>query len=134
MARARKAASKSPAKANGASVLAAESFICPECARSFTRAAALGAHRRRAHGVAGSSASRTRTKRVGRPGGTSRPAVQTARVTRASANGSGARSRSGVDRDALLASVFPNGLPPREDVIRAANSWLDEAERLAQLR
>jgi len=25
-------------------------------------------------------------------------------------------------------------VPPREDVIRAVNSWLDEADRLARLR
>ena len=26
------------------------------------------------------------------------------------------------------------GIPPREDVIAAANAWLDEAERLTRLR
>jgi hypothetical protein len=31
-------------------------FTCPECGRSFTRAAALGAYRKMTHGVAGSSA------------------------------------------------------------------------------
>jgi hypothetical protein len=39
-----------------------------------------------------------------------------------------------VNRDALLSSIFPNGIPPREDVIQAANNWLDEAERLAAMR
>jgi len=39
-----------------------------------------------------------------------------------------------IDRDALLALVYPNGIPARETVIRAASSWLDEAERLAQER
>jgi hypothetical protein len=34
----------------------------------------------------------------------------------------------------LLKSVFPNGLPAREDVIRAATSWLDDAERLVRMR
>jgi hypothetical protein len=34
----------------------------------------------------------------------------------------------------LLATLFPNGIPPREDVIRSINSWLDEGERLAKLR
>ena len=33
----------------------AAEFVCPECGRSFTRAAALGAHRRQAHGVVGVS-------------------------------------------------------------------------------
>jgi hypothetical protein len=38
-----------------------------------------------------------------------------------------------VDRDALLQALFPNGVPPREDVIRQVASWLDQAERLAKL-
>jgi hypothetical protein len=29
--------------------------------------------------------------------------------------------------------VFPNGVPAREAVIRAANDWLDQAERLAKM-
>jgi len=33
----------------------------------------------------------------------------------------------------LLKALFPNGIPPREDVIRAVNSWLDDAERLARM-
>jgi len=37
-----------------------------------------------------------------------------------------------IDRDALLALVYPNGIPARENVIRAISSWLAEAERLAQ--
>ena len=43
-------------------------------------------------------------------------------------------SASGVDRNALLRALFPNGIPPREEVIAQANAWLDEAERLTQLR
>jgi hypothetical protein len=40
-------------------------FTCPECGKTFGRAAALGAHRSRAHGVAGATASRrTRPKRA----------------------------------------------------------------------
>jgi hypothetical protein len=38
-----------------------------------------------------------------------------------------------VDRDLLLQTIFPSGVPAREDVIRAANAWLDEADRLARL-
>jgi hypothetical protein len=38
-----------------------------------------------------------------------------------------------ADRDALLKALFPNGIPPREDVIRAVNSWLDDAERLTRM-
>jgi len=29
-------------------------------------------------------------------------------------------------------TLFPNGVPPRESVIRDLNAWLDEAERLAR--
>ena len=34
-------------------------LTCPECGRSFTRPAALGAHRKMTHGVAGTSANAT---------------------------------------------------------------------------
>jgi hypothetical protein len=37
-----------------------------------------------------------------------------------------------VNRDALLQALFPNGVPAREEVIRRANAWLDEAEQLAK--
>ena len=96
-------------------------FVCPECGRSFSRAAALGAHRNRAHGVAGQSAT-ARQNRSGRQGVTTRRA----RV--------GADGRSRLNRDQLLQALFPNGVPPREDVIRSVNHWLDEAERLVRLR
>jgi hypothetical protein len=33
-----------------------------------------------------------------------------------------------------LKALFPNGIPPKEEIIRAANSWLDDAERLARMR
>ena len=42
--------------------------------------------------------------------------------------------RNGIDRDALLKSVFPDGIPAREDVIRAVTSWLDDAEQLVRMR
>jgi len=34
----------------------------------------------------------------------------------------------------LLKALFPNGIPPKEDAIRAVNAWLDDAERLARMR
>jgi len=34
----------------------------------------------------------------------------------------------------LLKSVFPDGIPAREDVIRAVTSWLDDAEQLVRMR
>jgi endogenous inhibitor of DNA gyrase (YacG/DUF329 family) len=82
-------------------------FECPECGRTFNRAPALGAHRRRSHGVVGARrqrASRQRTSADGRP--------------------------SKVDHDALLQALFPAGLPARAEVLRDLNAWLDEAERI----
>jgi predicted RNA-binding Zn-ribbon protein involved in translation (DUF1610 family) len=101
-------------------------FKCPECGRTFTRAAALGAHRRQAHGVAGSSANAAIAAR-------SRNATKP-NSSRAGAPDGRGKAEASLNRDALLASVFPAGIPAKETVIRAVNSWLDEAERLAQLR
>jgi hypothetical protein len=118
----------------------ATEFQCPECGRTFLRAAALGAHRRRAHGVIGATAlsranrgsgSRTATARAtdGRTGAAR--ALSSGRSTAARRGRRGAAGQ--IDRDGLLQKVFPSGVPAREAVIRAANAWLDEAERLARL-
>ena len=97
-------------------------FTCPECGRTFTRAAALGAHRKQAHGVAGTSVS-ARTN-----GSRARARTKTASGRR----GQTSRARSvAIDRNMLLRTLFPNGIPADEGVIRSVNSWLDEAERLA---
>jgi hypothetical protein len=116
-----------------------EEFKCPECGRTFTRAAALGAHRRQAHGIAGASSQARASRRSSRrtaeratsptAAGTSRSRSRASRTPRAR----GSRDGS-LDRDALLQRLFPNGIPAKEDVIRAANSWLDEAERLAKMK
>lgn|ERR671936_854975 len=121
-----------------------EEFKCPECGRTFARAAALGAHRRQAHGVVGAS---TRSRSSGRRARAA--AASTVSSSRSAAAQSRRRSprtsaaitddgrRRGVtkpDRDALLKTLFPNGIPPREEVIRAVDSWLADAERLAQMR
>ena len=118
-----------------------EEFKCPECGRTFTRAAALGAHRRQAHGIAGAT---SRSRAAGRSTGrtAARATAATATSTRRrrparSASGSPrarARRDGSVDRDALLQKLFPNGIPAKEEVIRAINSWLDEAERLAKIK
>jgi C2H2 type zinc finger protein len=99
-------------------------FTCPECGKTFTRAASLGAHRNRAHGIAGAKASKRTTPRRRRT-----PPARTTTQTR-SRDGAAAN----VDRDSLLQQLFPNGLPAREAVIRAANDWLDQAEQLAKLK
>ena len=83
-----------------------QAFPCPECGRTFGRAAALGAHRKRSHGVAGSS----------RPG-----------------RGAASSRRNGaLDHNQLLRTLFPNGLPADVEVIGAVNRWLAEADRLAR--
>src|SRR6266542_3220406 len=116
-------------------------FKCPECGRTFTRAAALGAHRRQAHGIVGAT-SRSRAGGRSTRRTAARALSSTATSTRrrrpaGTASGSPrgrARGDGSVDRDALLQKLFPNGIPAKEDVIRAINSWLDEAERLAKMK
>jgi hypothetical protein len=98
-------------------------FVCPECGRAFTRAAALGAHRSRVHGVAGRTrpAATTRTRRAAAPA----PPNSESRQPR------GSRADR-VDRDALLKTLFPNGMPARTATLTAVAAWLDEAQRLAR--
>jgi hypothetical protein len=115
---------------------AAGKLVCPECGREFTRPAALGAHRKGTHGVAGTSTNATASRRArsrGRRGaastGSTRPAGSS--VAR---RGPGRPPNVTIDRDALLAALFPEGVPPRESVIRELAAWLDQAERLAKQR
>jgi uncharacterized C2H2 Zn-finger protein len=108
----------------------AETFKCPECGRTFARAQALGAHRNRAHGVAGSSRSAAAAKRSRATRSTTRAAAARATARRRPATTPRATRRT-VDRDALLRALFPAGIPPRENLISDLNAWLDEAERLA---
>ncbi len=115
-------------------------FKCPECGRTFTRAAALGAHRRQAHGVVGAatrSRSSRRAARTTAAAKSSTPSTTTPRrrPNRPASNPSRARTSRdrSVDRDALLQALFPNGIPAKEGVIRAVNSWLDDAEQLAKM-
>jgi hypothetical protein len=105
-------------------------LTCPECGRTFTRAAALGAHRR-SHGVAGSSANATRTRNT--------RATSASRGNRLRTNTQAPRVRGAgnsnlrVDRDALLQALFPAGIPAREGTIRRLNAWLNEAEQIAKV-
>jgi hypothetical protein len=106
------------------------SFVCPECGKTFTRAAALGAHRRRAHGVLGRSAQAARARTTSASANGKRTSSPR---TRAASDGAPRRTRGGVDRDRLLATLFPNGIPAREDVISELSGWLAQAEKLARL-
>jgi uncharacterized C2H2 Zn-finger protein len=118
--RASKPAAKPAAQTNGSG-----EFSCPECGKTFTRAASLGAHRQRAHGIPGAAA-KTRTSTGKRSRRTSRPTAPRRRAH----SSDGAK----VNRDALLQALFPNGVPAREAVIRAANDWLNQAEQLAKMK
>jgi hypothetical protein len=122
-------------------------YVCSDCGRPFATPQALGAHRRQAHGVTGSSKrSQARAAAAARPAsrtGSSAATPSSAtgarrnrRATSAAANANSGRrgQRGSVDRDALLAALFPVGIPAREDVIRELADWLDQAERLATAR
>jgi len=99
-------------------------LVCPECGKTFTRPAALGAHRKMTHGVAGTSKAVTRSRtRKPTPPARSRRRAEVAGVDGAD---------KGVDRDALLRTLFPEGIPPRQEVVSAVSDWLNEAERLAR--
>jgi uncharacterized C2H2 Zn-finger protein len=110
-----------------------ETFECPECGRTFTRAASLGAHRRRAHGVAGQSKRERQAIKRPSTSQTSRGRGRRSDAATATAASDG-QPQPGVDRSALLKQVFPGGIPPRDDVVRRLNAWLDEAEQLARLK
>jgi hypothetical protein len=152
-----RSASKLSPRTRSASKQRSDEFICPECSRSFARAAALGAHRRSAHGITGASSSAARARAntasarrqtstaaarrrparaktaarsaprrtAGRP-----PSAQPLRPRRTTADG----QRRVVDRDALLRSLFPNGIPPTEQALQQVNAWLEQAEQLTRLR
>ena len=110
-------------------------FVCPECGRTFTRAASLGAHRRQTHKIPGATKAATQAAKSS----TATPSAKTvrrrrARTRRTTAPDSSTASNGATNRDALLRTLFPNGIPAKESVIRSINAWLDEAERLARLR
>jgi hypothetical protein len=127
-------AKKATAKTDESRSGSTATFTCPECGRQFERAAGLGAHRSRVHGVAGSSSSAKAAGRR-RNGSTRVRARKPATTARRGAPGASDNGGAApVDRDALLAALFPNGVPPRESVIREVAQWLDQAERLAKLR
>src|SRR5262245_1490261 len=100
-------------------------LVCAECGRTFSRAAALGAHRQRAHGIAGTSKN-ARTRTAAAASATQRQAARRANTMARNDN------RRTVDHDALLRVLFPSGIPPRQDTIAAVNDWLAEADKLAR--
>jgi hypothetical protein len=108
---------------------------CPECGRSFSRPAALGAHRSRVHGVAGNSQNaRSRRSRTTPATTTQPPRTRTQTANRTNNGATRPNVRSGVDHDALLRALFPDGIPPRQETIAAVNTWLAQADLLARRR
>lgn len=107
---------------------AATELACPECGRTFTRAAALGSHRRAAHAVAGrADGSKQNGTAPSRSAGSSTRAARAVGTKAAGAGG------SGVDQDALLKALFPDGIPASASALGAVNAWLAEADRIAKL-
>ena len=120
------AATPKPAGSNKPEPAASTQLTCPECGKAFTRPAALGAHRQRVHGIAGTSQN-ARSRRT-----TKRSATAQTTVRAATSAGNGARAA--VEHDALLRALFPAGIPPRQDIIAAVNDWLSQADTLARQR
>jgi len=141
MARARRVAtdaSETATTVGGGSATSA--LTCPECGRTFDRPAALGAHRRRAHGVPGASASsarsdgsRTRTTRRQRASSRKTQSTRSSRSRTRQPTQSATNGARRINRDALLSTLFPSGMPPRVDVMRAVDAWLDEADRISRI-
>ena len=127
----RKRATRASAAASSKTSTSSE-LTCPECGRTFSRPAALGAHRSRVHGVAGTSQNaRSRRNAAARKTAAARtPRTQTGPTAPRPARG----GRGSVDHDALLSALFPAGIPPRQDLVAAVNDWLDQADRLARQR
>jgi hypothetical protein len=113
-------------------------LTCPECGRTFSRPAALGAHRSRVHGVAGSSQNaRSRRSRATAAASQQRKIRTQTPASAPSRSNNGATRRStrdGVDHDALLRALFPAGIPPKQELISAVNAWLAQADTLARQR
>ena len=115
-------------------------LTCPDCGREFKTAAALGSHRSRVHGVAGTSrknSAGSASSRGRRAAGGARSPVANSRASQAGARRAQAAratsSGAGFDRDALLKAVFPNGIPANAQLLEALGPWLAEAERLSQI-
>jgi hypothetical protein len=103
-------------------------FTCPECGKTFGRAAALGAHRSRAHGVAGATASRrARPKRAttGAKRGTAATSASstTKRTSSAASSGTGVKTATPRKRATATRSASgtrTRGGAPRSTATRGA--------------
>src|SRR4051812_1716736 len=92
----KRASSKRATSRRSATTAVAAELVCPECGKTFTRAASLGAHRNRAHGVAGSSKPASARRKTASKRGASRRKTATARRTAKDSGASAANaSRTG---------------------------------------
>ena len=82
---------------------AADALTCPECGKTFTRAAALGAHRKMTHGVAGTSKNAT-GKRTNATASRKRRTTTTGRGRSTTAASNGAAHGSTVTRSSARSS------------------------------
>jgi hypothetical protein len=127
----KRATAATAASSTGAEAATAGTLTCPECGKTFTRPAALGAHRARVHGVAGTSQNaRSRRSAAARRAATTGARPSRSRTTTPAPSQTAGR----VDHDALLRALFPDGIPPRQETIVAVNDWLAQADALARLR
>lgn len=108
-------------------------FTCPECGKTFNRPASLGAHRNRAHGVAGISAGAVSSRKATTRGRGRKTSSTRGPAQRRSIAGRTPTRRSASTRDALLGMLFPRGIPANVQTVQRVNAWLDEAESLALL-
>lgn len=108
-------------------------LVCPECGDMFNRPQGLGAHRRRVHGIAGSSPATTARRKRHGAGRKKRASTKTT-ATRRSTVREALVANGGVNRDGLLRELFPSGIPASESVVRQVTAWLDDAERLVNLK
>lgn len=87
-------------------------YACPECSKKFDRPQGLGIHRRRMHGVEGSS-----------------PATVAARKQRAEAPSAGSRRPVEIDGlNYMLRHLFPDGIPQKK--IPAVLEWIEQTKAL----
>lgn len=98
-------------------------LMCPECGKSLKSVQGYVGHVRNKHGVNNEDAMKQLET-----AGYKRPESQTrVRSPRRKAT-------QGIDKDTLLRSVFPKGMPPNAEIVQATGRWLDEADRLNQFR
>jgi uncharacterized C2H2 Zn-finger protein len=118
--RARKGASQMSPRKRAATKQKAAELVCPECGKTFTRPASLGAHRNRAHGVAGASAARATAKKATR---TRKPAAaRSSPKAKAAARSTATPSRRKATSSSQPATAVKRQTASRPSTPRSASS------------